>query len=141
MRKVKKFDDSARIMGLDVGRKYTGVGMSDKDLKVSVPLRTLFSDAQYTKTSVNLAKYDPMFWELQKIIRRKNVKGIVVGYPLDVNGQPQLHCNFIERWVEHMWYIGVARKTPVTLVNEYNSTMVAKTHIAEAIQRSVGHRE
>merc|ERR1712153_191849 len=81
MRKVKKFGDSARIMGIDVGRKYTGLGMSDKELKVSVPFRTLFSDAQYTKSSVNLAKYDPMFHELQKIIKRKNVKGIVVGYP------------------------------------------------------------
>ena len=56
-----------------------------------------------------------------------------MGYPLDENLKPMLHCNFIERWVEHMWAIGVAKKVPVTLVNEHGSTIQAKVHIAENI--------
>ena len=51
--------------------------------------------------------------------------------------KPMLHCNFIERWVEHMWAIGVAKKVPVTLVNEHGSTMQAKVQIAENIQKSI----
>ena len=61
------------------------------------------------------------------------MKGIIVGYPLNEQGKPMLHCNFIERWIEHMWAIGIAKKIPVTLVNEYGSTMEAKVQIAETI--------
>ena len=61
----------------------------------------------------------------------------MVGYPLNAKGEPQVHCTYIERWVEHMWSIGVAVKVPVTLVNEYNSSMQAKVHIAESIQQQL----
>ncbi len=30
---IKTYDTQARIMGLDIGRKWTGLALSDKDLK------------------------------------------------------------------------------------------------------------
>lgn len=30
LRKVKGYNKAARVMGLDIGRKYTGVALSDK---------------------------------------------------------------------------------------------------------------
>ena len=33
LRQLKQYDTSARIMGLDIGRKFTGVALSDRDLK------------------------------------------------------------------------------------------------------------
>ena len=72
--------------------------------------------------TVDLHDNNSVFGELRKIIQRKNVKGIIVGYPLGHDGKPLVHCNYIERWIEHMWYLGIAKRVPVTLVNEHGST-------------------
>ena len=71
-----------------------------------------------------------MYAEMRKIISSKNIKGIVIGYPLDADGNATLHCNFIERWIQHMWSQGIGRNVPVTLVNEYGSSVEAKIRIA-----------
>ena len=42
--KIKKLNDSARIIGLDIGRKYTGVSISDRRISSAKPLRTLIGD-------------------------------------------------------------------------------------------------
>ena len=44
IRKIKSVNDHARILGLDIGRKYTGVSISDKMIKIAKPFRTLFTD-------------------------------------------------------------------------------------------------
>ena len=67
----------------------------------------------------------------------KNIKGIIIGYPLDHDNKPMLHCNFIERWIHHMWSLGIAKTVPLTLVNEHGSSMMAKVHIAEEIQNKI----
>ncbi len=36
IRKIKKFNERARIMSLDVGRKYTGVALSDREIKTAM---------------------------------------------------------------------------------------------------------
>ena len=72
-----------------------------------------------------------LFIELGKIIKNRNIKGIVVGYPLDYEGKPMVHCNYVEKWIEHMWFLGVAKFVPVTLVNEHGTSTEAKVHIAK----------
>ena len=74
-----------------------------------------------------------MFRALAKILSTKNAKGLIIGYPLDHEGKPMKHCNFVERWVEHMWSLGIGKRIPVTLVNEYSSSLGAKVLLAEAI--------
>lgn len=44
LRKVKGYNKAARVMGLDIGRKYTGVALSDKQLIEARPLKTLKMD-------------------------------------------------------------------------------------------------
>ena len=75
-----------------------------------------------------------MFHALAKIILSKNIKGMVIGYPLDSDNQPMRHCYFVERWIEHMWSLGIGKRVPVTLMNEYASSMDAKVLIAESIK-------
>ena len=82
---------------------------------------------------MDLRKNNAMYAEMRKIISSKNIKGIVIGYPLDIDGNSTLHCNFIERWIQHMWSLGIGRNVPVTLVNEYGSSLEAKVKIAEKI--------
>ena len=64
------------------------------------------------------------------------MKGIVVGYPLDKDGNPMgKHNVFIEDFLEQLAEKGVLRSTPVTLVNEYESSMQAKAKIFEQLTR------
>ena len=57
-------------MGIDVGRKYVGLAVSDKDIKISRPFRTLITtDAQYGKSIVDFKKNESMFMALGKVIK------------------------------------------------------------------------
>ena len=70
--------------------------------------------------------------KIRNIIRSKHVKGLVVGYPLDENGEPTRHCQYIQEFLGHLSFDGQLR-TPVTLVNEYGSSMEAKALIARRV--------
>ena len=43
--KAKRFNKEARIVGIDVGRKYVGLAVSDKAIKLAKPFRTLVGEA------------------------------------------------------------------------------------------------
>ena len=43
---MKKYDSVARILGIDVGRKYYGLAISDKELISAKPYKTLVLDGQ-----------------------------------------------------------------------------------------------
>ena len=91
----------------------------------------MVADPQLGSDTFSLHHFNSLFGEIRRLIQVKNIKGIVVGYPLDDQGRPTLHCNFIERYLAHMWSLGIAKYVPVTLVNEYGSSMSAKVLIAE----------
>ena len=119
LRQLKQYDTSARVMGLDIGRKFTGIALSDRELTKADSFKTL---REYDTMSDKVSFYQAM----QNIIRSKHVRGIVVGYPLNEDGQGTRHCKFIEEFLDALAARKVFRSVPVTLVNEYNSTMMAK---------------
>jgi RNase H-fold protein (predicted Holliday junction resolvase) len=59
----------------------------------------------------------------------------MVGYPLNNKNEHTQHCMFVEKFIEHMW-VNEKVRVPVTLVNEFNSSMEAKAKIAELVQNS-----
>lgn len=63
-----------RIIGIDYGRKRIGVAVSD-------PLR-IFASALETVQSANIIEY------LQKYAEQETIVRFVVGYPINMNGQP-----------------------------------------------------
>ena len=75
-----------------------------------------------------------MFQAIQNIIRNKHVKGIIVGYPLNEHGEGTRHCKFIEEFLDTLAARKVFRSVPVTLINEYNSTMMAKLQVMKMLQ-------
>ena len=85
---VKKYDPVARLMGIDIGRKYFGVSISDKQLVSALALKTLVVDVQDPKC----LDEQGLMRALKNIIRNKHVKGLVIGYPLDEKGMPTRHC-------------------------------------------------
>ena len=68
---------------------------------------------------------------------RKQVKGLIVGYPLNKEGQPMRHCDFILEWLNAFAAAGAPLKVPVTLVNEYNTSMEAKVQIADQVNKQL----
>ena len=71
----KSIGNKSRLLGIDPGKKRIGLAISDEDKLVSTPLKTILK-----KKKFNFIK------EIKEIIEENNIKGIVVGNPLNMDG-------------------------------------------------------
>ena len=71
----KKQLETNRLIGLDLGSKRVGVSICDEKQSIATPLKTL------NKTSA-----DTLINELKIIIKENNIKGIIIGYPINMDG-------------------------------------------------------
>ena len=71
----KKQSETCRLIGLDLGSKRIGVSICDEKQSIATPLKTL------NKTSV-----DNLINELKTIIEENSIKGIIIGYPINMDG-------------------------------------------------------
>ena len=71
----KKHSDKCRLIGLDLGSKRIGVSICDEKQLIATPLKTI------NKNSLN-----ELINELKKIINENNIKGIIIGNPLNMDG-------------------------------------------------------
>ena len=71
----KKHSDKCRLIGLDLGSKRIGVSICDEKQLIATPLKTI---------NRNLLK--DLIDELKLIINENNIKGIIVGNPLNMDG-------------------------------------------------------
>ena len=71
----KKQSEKCRLIGLDLGSKRIGVSICDEKQSIATPFKT-----------INKTNKDELINELKKIINENNVKGIVIGYPINMDG-------------------------------------------------------
>ena len=71
----KKQSETCRLIGLDLGSKRIGVSICDEKQSIATTLKTL------NKTST-----DNLINELKMIIEENNIKGIIIGYPINMDG-------------------------------------------------------
>ena len=71
----KSIEKKSRLLGIDPGKNRVGLAISDENKLVSTPLKTIIK-----KNNSNLAK------EIKEIIEENNIKGIVVGNPINMDG-------------------------------------------------------
>ena len=71
----KKQSETNRLIGLDLGSKRIGVSICDEKQSIATPLKTL------NKTSA-----DNLVNELKMIIKENSIKGIIIGYPINMDG-------------------------------------------------------
>lgn len=64
-----------RLLGLDLGSKRVGISICDDQQLIATPFKTIHKSN--TKELVD---------ELKKIILENNIKGIIVGNPINMNG-------------------------------------------------------
>ena len=71
----KKQLDNCRLIGLDLGSKRIGVSICDEKQLIATPFKTI-------KKSTLKELID----ELEIIVKENNVKGIIIGNPLNMDG-------------------------------------------------------
>ena len=70
-----KINQNSRLIGLDLGSKRIGVSICDEKRLVATPFKTI--DVEKLSNTINI---------LKNIISENNIKGIIVGYPINMDG-------------------------------------------------------
>ena len=70
-----KIDNNSRLLGLDIGSKRIGISICDDQRAIATPLKT-----------VNFTNLSDFILELKKIINVNNIKGLIIGYPINMDG-------------------------------------------------------
>ena len=71
----KKHSYKIRLIGLDLGSKKIGVSICDENQSIATPFRTII------KKNIN-----DVINKLKEIIGENNVKGIIIGNPINMDG-------------------------------------------------------
>ena len=71
----KKHSDKCRLIGLDLGSKRIGVSICDEKQLIATPLKTI------TRNTLK-----ELIDELKLIIDENNIRGIIIGNPLNMDG-------------------------------------------------------
>ena len=71
----KKQLNKCRLIGLDLGSKRIGVSICDEKQLIATPFKT-----------INRSTAKKLIDELKSIIKENNIKGIIIGNPLNMDG-------------------------------------------------------
>ena len=71
----KKLPKKSRLMGIDPGGKRVGIAISDENKIIATPYTTLIKN-----------KYSDFVKELIEIVNENQIKGIIVGNPINMDG-------------------------------------------------------
>jgi putative holliday junction resolvase len=71
----KKQSDKCRLIGLDLGSKRVGVSICDEKQLIATPFKT-----------INRTSSQEFIDELKTIINENDIKGIIIGNPLNMDG-------------------------------------------------------
>ncbi len=71
----KKLSSGSRLLGIDLGTKRIGIAISDYNQKIATPLQTL-----------DKSKQGKLIDELESIITEYDIKGIIIGNPINMDG-------------------------------------------------------
>ena len=71
----KKLDKKSRLMGIDPGKKRVGIAISDENKIIATPYTTIIKN-----------KYSDFVKEVIEIFKENQIKGIVVGNPVNMDG-------------------------------------------------------
>ena len=71
----KKQSEKCRLIGLDLGSKRIGVSICDEKQLIATPYKTILK-----------SKNNELIEELKNIIQENDIKAIIIGYPLNMDG-------------------------------------------------------
>ena len=98
-----------RLAALDLGEKTIGIAVGDPDHKVASPVTTI-RRTKFTKDAI----------ELLRILDDRQVGGLVIGLPLNMDGSEGPRCQSVRQFATNLTPI---RDLPIVFWDERLSTM------------------
>ena len=114
----QSISDSQRLLGLDIGKKTIGLALSDAGLKIATPVKILYR-----------TKFTPDVAELFSLVDEQNVGGLVLGWPLNMDGSVGPRCDSTRDFAHALMRI---RDIPVFLQDERLSTQAVESAMIAA---------
>ena len=74
---IEKIKKKSRLIGIDPGGKRIGIAISDENKIVATPFSTIIKN-----------KYSVFIKDIKKIVEDNQIKGIVIGNPINMDGTP-----------------------------------------------------
>ena len=122
----KKHLDKCRLIGLDLGSKRIGVSICDDKQLIATPLKI-----------INRNSLKDLVDELRLIIDENNIKGIIVGNPLNMDGSSGRSAQSVKDTTEN---IEKNLDIPICLWDERLST-VGAFNLSSQLDINVSKRE
>ena len=122
----KKQLDKSRLIGLDLGSKRIGVSICDEKQLIATPFKTI--NRTNTKELIN---------ELKIIIEENNIKGIIIGNPLNMDGSSSSSTQSVKDTSDN---IEKSIDLPICLWDERLST-VGAFNLSSQLDINVSKRE
>ena len=122
----RKHSDKCRLIGLDLGSKRIGVSICDDKQLIATPLKT-----------INRNSLEDLVDELKLIINENNIKGIIVGNPLNMDGSSGRSAQSVKDTTEN---IEKNLDIPICLWDERLST-VGAFNLSSQLDINVSKRE
>ena len=107
----KSIGKKSRILGVDPGKNRVGLAISDEDQLVSTPLKTIVK-----KNNSNFIV------EIKEIIIENNIKGIIVGNPINMDGSIGRSAQSAKDFAQ---YLSKNISVPVSMWDERLSSQAA----------------
>ena len=122
----KKQLDKCRLIGLDLGSKRIGVSICDEKQLIATPFKT-----------INRSSANELIKELRIIIKENNIKGIIIGNPLNMDGSSGSSAQSVKDTSEN---IEKSINLPICLWDERLST-VGAFKLSSQLDINVSKRE
>ena len=122
----KKHSDKCRLIGLDLGSKRIGVSICDDKQLIATPLKT-----------INRNSLKDLVDELRLIVDENDIKGIIVGNPLNMDGSSGRSAQSVKDTTEN---IEKNLDIPICLWDERLSTVCA-FNLSSQLDINVSKRE
>ena len=122
----KKHSDKCRLIGLDLGSKRIGVSICDDKQLIATPLKT-----------INRNSLKDLVDELRLIVDENDIKGIIIGNPLNMDGSSGRSAQSVKDTTEN---IEKNLDIPICLWDERLST-VGAFNLSSQLDINVSKRE
>ncbi len=107
-----------RLLGFDIGKKTIGLALSDRGLKIASPFKILYR-----------TKFTPDIKVLLKIIDAESVGGLVVGWPVNMDGSVGPRCDSVRDFAHSFLKL---REIPIAFQDERLSTRAVENAMLAA---------
>ena len=122
----KKQLDKCRLIGLDLGSKRIGISICDEKQLIATPLKT-----------INRSSLEKLIDELKIVISENNIKGIIIGNPLNMDGSSGRSAQSVKDTSEN---IEKNINIPICLWDERLST-VGAFNLSSQLDVNISKRE